>query len=260
MSTKITNKTLIISFNLLLFLQIVRAEDVVLFENGVPVEEYEERVGMIWEGDTVVFSDNHKFTLLNKLGNGSTTEIYSIGGGRALRISKTAPDDLNLTQLFYKGHQQLQQAKVPVVQVVYKPSIGEFVVVEEVDKLFDLKSFFKTLEHNSFEFTHILDKLYNFVESTWSFFEIDDFSPSQLIWDGHKWVLIDILDDNKVFDLSEMADREHAMRVNTFSSSIFNFMPSHIRMKIGQLVYAKRAAFLSAKTCFESIQKFVYSI
>ncbi|MDD0853802.1 hypothetical protein HBN50_11890 [Halobacteriovorax sp. GB3] len=189
---------------LFLFTTQTFAKEYRLFErSGHPAQNYNSlmRAFPFKEGDHF-FLENRNLEVVKFLGNGRVTYVFEVldekGNTFALRIPrKMGVFDryYNFTDyhdFFIKGHKKLQKHQVLTPKI---NSMGtNFVLVERIDKAFDLYDYLNN--KSSLDFHHKViaeDRLNHFISETAHFAKIGDFHFEQIVFDQTKleWVLLD---------------------------------------------------------------------
>jgi hypothetical protein len=194
------------------------------FEPGSPVENYDELVENLQEGDEVYFGNGESFFLEGYLGEGTKTKVFSIGEGKAIRIPLMGDDGYFLALADYvDAYDDLEMTEVPRVRVYKEESsvfylqdpemedwhprwegitIAEYLIVEEIEEVANAGRLFE-----EWVSTGICDEackemfagLEAFFLSTWRLAWLGDFHLGQLSWDGERWVLVDFAGNNDFY-------------------------------------------------------------
>ncbi len=114
---------IVLSFFLFLTLPVCARAVVLFTPDGRHVENYDAIVRNLGPNDVITFGNGEQFTLGRRLGEGGTCVIYSIGNGRALRISRTRNSavatidgrEVDAVTSFIEGYSPLRSGGVDVV-------------------------------------------------------------------------------------------------------------------------------------------------
>jgi hypothetical protein len=208
-----------------------RAATYVLFTApGVPASNYNEIVRKLGLGDEVVFSDGRKYRIEAKLGSESTTRVFDVGGGKAIRVpiqQGRSPlmirgDFADFIDSYLEGYPTLRDRGVSVVKVYLEESLPrEVVVVEKLNVRFHLdeflrKDFKKRVTPEEYE--RLWAEFTEFARSTWAFRNIGDMREGQIAYTSRGWVLFDFTRystlASQVESGSIFANDAHDMRAN----------------------------------------------
>lgn len=177
--------------------------------DGTLTEDYNLKVQALKTGDTIQFDEHTLFKINAVLGQGASTRIFDIGGGKALRIpiNRSNPRDhraavVLLNDIIY-SNKSLRIAGIPVIKVDASASqIDRFAVVEAVKvkaTLEDLVVYHNGNPENAWgklnlspeEQTHAENSFFEFATKLWPVKWIGDFRPDQVAYDGEQWILLD---------------------------------------------------------------------
>lgn len=183
----------------LLSLSIALGKDVILYENGKQVAEYESRLNSIAPGDDLLFSGDRKIKVVKKLGLGGSSQIFETSDGQAIRLTKYFREGS-----YFNGY--LSAAlKLQKSDMLYLPqlfdrdsAVKEFLLVEKVDVKFTMEDFLKGKFESDLSKAQLENKIVDFAETTAQMDTVRDFKPANIIWDGVQWRLLDF-DDGPIF-------------------------------------------------------------
>ncbi len=168
----------------------------VLFKNGYQVQDYNNIVIMLKEGDTVIFSDKSEFVMGKYLGEGDLARVFDVGNGRVIRIAKGGYQGyLNSSLVLYKG---LAKLGIPTDKVLNKKRPTpikplEYLIVEKISGI-TLKDLIRDPSKASFEeLTRARLALVEFARKTAHIFYIRDLKADSLVWDGQSWIIWDAI-------------------------------------------------------------------
>lgn len=174
------------------------AKPLVLFDKqGNPVPEYDTRVTLLKQGNTIQFSDT-SYRIGPKLGGDQSTRIHRLDDGRAIRLALKVNLIPRLDD-YLVAYQQLKHTDAPMVRVF--PTLskrGQRVITEElfpdpeVGRLMTLKEFAEgAIAQNSTLFARMAVDLVKFAEETAFFVKFGDQGARQVVYCSRGWVLAD---------------------------------------------------------------------
>ncbi|MFT6067873.1 MAG: hypothetical protein ACJAT2_001216 [Bacteriovoracaceae bacterium] len=175
------------------------AKEVVLYENAKQVPDYEARLKSIAPGDELIFSDNQRLTIVKKLGQGGSSQIFETSTGKAVRLT-----NYYRTGSYFNGYLsaalKLQKSDFLLLPELFdrQSNIKEYLLVEKVDVLFTMEDFLKGNYQSDLSKTQLESKIFDFAETTAQLDTIRDFKPANIVWDGDQWRLLDF-DDGPIF-------------------------------------------------------------
>ncbi len=190
------------------------AERFILFdERGAQVETYDAIVQRLRNGDRVVFSDGVEYSILGVLGNGNTTKILKIEGGKALRIplksgrfinemGQEGPLYRDFINEFEMGWRSANANGVKIIHFYpYEYRAGERAVVDAIDVAFTLEDFLwkrNTLNLDTVSIEAVTKEVVEWFSSTFKYTYLGDFNESQVLFDlrTRKFILGDITGHN----------------------------------------------------------------
>jgi hypothetical protein len=193
--------------------QVGEPKVVTLFQGEQPVKNFNDVLETIRPGDQLKFGDGTVFKVRALLSEG-VSRIYDLGDGWLLRIPGYEhkgfgiADGIPFIRDFQKMQAELKKNGIPIVEVDENRSVPDQAVVVKKEKvLFTLEEYLGGIDHDkeelelsSSEKDEIEKKAIQFARKTWMYSYIGDFDPSQLIYNGKDWLLLDVGVNNGVFN------------------------------------------------------------
>lgn len=231
------------------------AESYTLYDKlGSPVNHYLDILYNLKNGDEVQFSNGRTFKLGKFLGEGSNTRVFAISPSKAIRISSVNSKlTFNYSVMYFDGYQLLKGSGIPIPYLYEDESVREeYIIVERISVWFNLYDFY---QNRGYEDIHrgLLTDLLEFYTKTIFFEYIRDSKPSNIVYDGEKWLLIDWFDDVRMWDRKALSndfisDLEHEL--DGAGKRELSYRPEN-KMRIAKLkrflaaqLYLKRLEYL----------------
>ena len=176
-----------------------------LFSNGISNIRWFQIIADLKTGDTISFSNGKKFKverILSDNWSGMNALIISIEEGKAIRIPRYPDQEKNIrsTGSFKDGWREVSEAGIPTVRLFEEESyFPEYQVVEYIDVEILSEKFFKNFDRfDPTRRAHMLERFYEFAETTWLFSRIGDFHERQVAFSTSRdsWILIDFDDQH----------------------------------------------------------------
>lgn len=205
--------TIRLYISILLFISTVCAEDIYLYDRyGLQIKNYKSVVADMKSGDIIHFDNKKSFELVNRLGGGGTTQVYSVkwtdSSGNlktsAIRLAKStgiagksSTVYNTFLNVFSDTHSILEELNVPIPEI-YESVKSRYILVEKLDIVNGetLQTFLENFQNSSlsaFEFKDRIDAFKNLVTKTSHVSEISDFKLEQVLYDSRnkRWVIAD---------------------------------------------------------------------
>lgn len=209
-------------------------------------QNYHSTLSQVSANDTVCFSDGNCFKILGVLGEGNTSKIFEIPGGRALRVALT-PADERILRTFYDGYKALKRYGVATVTLdITNSNPSSYLIVEKIEILFSLEDFTHTNKARLLpeQRKQVESELLDFAESTWAFSSISDGHGGNIVYTDKGWKLIDWMSGHKLAQSTQSKTIFGSSPSNNFSlnptSRIVTGIPTHLFDEIIERILVRR--------------------
>lgn len=198
------------------------ARNIRLFENGIPVAEYNDSINKLSHGERyqqktfLLFDDQPPIEVIRFLGHGGLTAVFQRADGRALRVPlasgnaffKTGPngelkDHGPYTEAmsgYYEAMKLLTGVDDLIPKVYEKDThLPQYITVEFFDAKFNISDFFnkrdQLLKQGRLiqkQIPELENSLRQFIQRFSIYKVIGDFKTNQIMTDGKSWKLLDL--------------------------------------------------------------------
>lgn len=218
-------------------------------EPGVEADGYNGIVWQLKRGDQIQFSNGKVFKIKKPLDKGTSTWVLETSKGTALRIplrsgvhgGPLGAGDIRYTDFideYIGGSRSLSQLGISVPRV-YDSLQSEYVEVEKITKKFSLEDFIHGgVQLSSAERELAERRLLDWAKQLWPLAELTDFNDSQVVYDGKRWILLDMTSG---YERASGSSHE----------TVFSYGPDEIHAELRKVVLAERARHLGQGSSFE---------
>ena len=230
----------IITFIFMLHPLLLAQKTIPLFENGHPVENYNDLLNdiqnenetLVKKGDFLKFSNGKTVRFNGYVDKGGKTIIIETDNNRAIRLSKNTKSFSFQVSYVFGYEAQLRESSIPIAKVFDYDADNprEYVEVEKLNIKFNLGEFTRNNWFEDEKHSTETNDFYKFVESTWDQSQIGDFRFEQIVYTDKGWVLLDWINTGNKYGRWN--------QLHVFSSLKF---PKPVEKKISDIIHSQRS-------------------
>ena len=186
----------------------VRAQgEVKLYGQGLQVDNYLTLLSNLQHADRLVFEGGHQFVFIDTLGCGNTTCVLEVvdpsSNAPELPLALRVPKDRGIFSALNLPYTMIVDRYIESSHLFEKADLSprirrfereQFVLVDKITKEFDLDAFMTAEDRISPEVREKAEQSFlEFSKKLAAISQIEDFHGEQVVYDGERWWLIDIL-------------------------------------------------------------------